>query len=135
MHTITHRALRRVTTGTLAAATSGALLVFAPSGQAAAPAPSTVTIKAEGTDIFGTVKSPRRACKADRKVLLFKVLGGSKGGGDDSLFASDITELQNGVGVWNTGNLGTEGRFYARVKKTDRCKRDDSPVIRVQRND
>ena len=105
--------------------------------QAAAPtakADVTVTIDNEQTDIFGTLKSPRRICKAEREVRLIKVIG-TRGGGDDSFFASDTTDLNNGVWEWETGQLGTEGRFYARVKGTPHCKRDSSRTIRVQRDD
>lgn len=123
-----------VAAGLAIAAIGGSFVGTSPATARLDRAPSTVTIQSEGTDIFGTVKSTRRACKNERKVLLFKVLGGSPGGGDDSLFASDTTELQNGVGVWNTGNLGTEGRFYAKVRRTALCKGDTSPVIQVTAN-
>jgi hypothetical protein len=130
----------RTTTRTVAAsvglATAAAVLVSAPTSQAAQAgrAHVVVTIKAEGTDLSGTVRSKRRACKANRTVLLFKQKG-AKGGADDSLFATDTTSLQNGKWVWNTGNLGTEGRFYAKVKRTALCKRAISPTVRAQRND
>ena len=74
----------------------------------------TVTIKAEGTDLSGKVKSPRAACKDDRKVIVFKQVG-ARGGGNDKRFASDTAESD---GSWNTGNTGTAGRFYAKVRPT-----------------
>ena len=118
--------------------TTAALTVSAsPLTQAAAPtakAGVTVTIDNEQTDIFGTLKSTRRICKAEREVRLFKVIG-TRGGGDDSFFASDTTDLDNGVWEWETGQLGTEGRFYARVKSTPNCKKDSSRTIRAQRDD
>jgi hypothetical protein len=113
-------------TGTVLSLAGGALSAT----QAAAPAPVTVTIKAEGTDLSGTVKSPRRVCKANRTVVVIKQVG-ARGGGNDTRFASDTTELSNGVGQWSTGNTGTEGRFYAKVRRSAQCKGDTSPTIRV----
>ena len=128
----------RTTTRTLAAAiglaTAAAVLVTAPSSQAASRANNVVTIKAEGTDLSGTVKSKRRACKDERKVLLI-LQRGKRGGADDELFATDTTELRNGVGHWNTGNLGFEGKFYAKVKRTPQCKAAASPTVRAVRNE
>lgn len=113
----------------------GTVVVLTGSAYAAPKAPVTVTIKAEGTDMSGTVKSPDPAnCAADRTVVVFKQKG-SRGGGDDVRFAMDTTDLQGGKHVWSTGNTGTEGRFYAKLKATADCKAAVSPTIRVQRND
>jgi hypothetical protein len=128
----------RTTVRTLAAAvglaTAAAVLVSAPSSQAAARADNVVTIKAEGTDLSGTVKSKRRACKHERKVFLVKQKG-AKGGSDDKVIASDTTELDDGVGVWSTGNTGIEGRFYAKIKRTPLCKAAVSRTVRAIRED
>lgn len=95
-----------------------------------AKAKVTVTIKAEGTDMFGTVKSPKPAkCAADRTVKVYKMVRG-----EPHLWATDVTDLQGGSYVWSTGNTGTEGRFYAQVGPKAGCKGDKSPVIRVTRN-
>jgi hypothetical protein len=112
---------------------TGAATGLATAASAAASAPvakSTVTIKAEGLDLSGTVRSPKAACEGDRKVVVFKVVG-TRGGGDDIRFASDTTEVQNGVGVWSTGNTGTKGRFYAKVRKTGACAADASPTVKA----
>jgi hypothetical protein len=126
----------RTTVRTLSAAvglaTAAAVLVSAPSSQAAPRANNVVTIKAEGTDLSGTVKSKRRACKNERKVFLVKQKG-AKGGSNDKVIASDTTELQNGVGVWSTGNTGIEGRFYAKIKRTPLCKAAVSTTVRAVR--
>jgi hypothetical protein len=126
----------RTTTRTLAAAiglaTAAAVLVSAPSSQAAPRANNVVTIKAEGTDLSGTVKSKRRACKNERKVFLVKQKG-AKGGSNDKVIATDITELDDGVGEWSTGNTGIEGRFYAKIKRTPLCKAAVSPTVRATR--
>jgi len=130
--------MSRTPTRTLAAAlglaTAGAVLVAAPSSTAAPRANNTVTIQAENTDLSGTVKSKRKACKNERKVFLVKQKG-AKGGDDDKVIASDTTELEGGVGVWSTGNTGIEGRFYAKVKRTALCKAATSPTVRAERDD
>lgn len=101
---------------------------------AAPKASVTVTITAENTDMSGVVKSSNPAlCAADRKVVVWKQKG-ERGGGDDTRFASDTTDLQNGKYVWSTGNTGTAGRFYAKVGSTPGCKADSSPTIRVHRS-
>lgn len=121
------------------AATAALIVSAAPTSNAdgsarAGRAAVTVTIKAQGTDLSGIVKSKRLACKKEVTVLLYKQKG-AKGGADDSLFATDTTGLQNGKWTWNTGNLGTEGRFYSKVKRTPKCKRAISPTVRAVRND
>ena len=101
---------------------------------AAGDAASTVTIKAQGTDLSGTVSSPKpKRCAADRHVVVFKQKG-TRGGGDDTKFASDSASLSGGVYQWSTGNTGTPGRFYAVVRHIAGCKADSSPTIRAVRN-
>ena len=63
-----------------ALATAAAVLVGARRRTPPARADNVVTIKAEGTDLSGTVKSKRRACKDERKVLLVKQKGAKRGG-------------------------------------------------------
>lgn len=97
----------------------------------ASRAASTVTIDAEGTDLFGTVSSPKPAkCADGRKVVVFEQVG-SRGGGDDEKLASDTAEKQGEDYVWSTGNTGEAGRFYAKVRRTASCKPDTSPTIKV----
>jgi hypothetical protein len=101
---------------------------------AATRADTTVTIKAEGTDLSGKVKSPRpKRCADGRKVVVIKQVG-ARGGGNDIWFASDTASLQGDVYRWSTGNTGTEGRFYAKVKRTEGCKGDTSRTIRAVRS-
>jgi len=122
-------AVALVTTGV----TAGSGLV--PAAQAApaearAKASVTVTIKAEGTDMSGVVKSSRPArCAADRTVKVFKMVDG-----EPHLWASDTTSKQGDAYVWSTGNTGTEGRFFAKVGAKSGCRGDVSPTIRVRRN-
>ena len=131
MSALTHTS-GRLLAASLSLAAGGAVLVATPA--AFALAENQVTIKAEGTDLSGTITSSNNACKDGRKVVVFKQVG-TRGGGDDQKFASDVSELSGGVGVWSTGNTGTEGRFYARIRKTDTCKADSSPTVKAQSND
>lgn len=115
----------------VAAAMSAGLVAGA---DAATDASTTVTIRAQGTDLSGLVKSPRpRLCAKDRNVLVFKQRG-TRGGGDDIRFASDTASLQGGVYAWSTGNTGTPGKFYARVRPIQGCKGDTSDTIVARRN-
>ena len=117
----------------LAVAAGVALPVGTAAG--ATRAASTVTITAEGTDLSGTVSSPKPGLCADgRKVIVYKQIG-SRGGGDDEKLASDTAEKQGSVYVWSTGNTGESGRFYAKVKRTPDCKPDTSPTIKVDKPD
>lgn len=90
---------------------------------------TTVTIKAEGVDLSGKVKSARQACITDRKVILIKQIG-ARGGGDDQRFASDTASSD---GSWSTGTTGTPGKFYSKVRATTKCKGDTSPTVRAHR--
>lgn len=129
--TTTSTTRRRLTATVLvAAAATGALAGTAPA-EAASRAKVTVTITAEGTEMSGAVLSKRLACKDERKVVLYRQVG-KRGGADDVAFASDITEVVDGKGVWSTGNTGEYGKFYAKVKATSQCAKAESPTIRIE---
>jgi len=120
---------RRVV-GVVALAGCGVLAVTG-AAQAGGPYESKVSIAAEGTDIFGKVKSDAGGlCTSERKVLVFKV----KRSGDERV-ATDTTETTDATSAdWSVGNLGLEGRFYAKIRRTDDCLADRSRTIRVQRS-
>jgi hypothetical protein len=99
----------------------------------ATPAKTTVTIKAEGTDLSGTVSSPKpKRCAKNRTVLLIKQKG-ARGGGDDQKIGSDTAELSGGKYEWSTGNTGIEGKFYAKVKAIPGCKGATSKTVKAMR--
>jgi hypothetical protein len=123
MNTVT-----RATVGLLS--TGAALACLATSSPAWALTPTTVTIHADGVELSGHVASSDASCVEGRKVLLIKQIG-TRGGGDDKRIASDLADSQ---GDWNTGNTGIQGRFYAKVRKTDTCGGDTSPTVRAVRN-
>jgi len=133
MNTSPSAIFRRAAIGVIAVGSSGALLAAAPAADAASRAPVSVTIQAEGVDLSGTVVSNRDACMDERKVIVWKQVG-KRGGDDDVKFASDTTEIVDGVGQWNTGNTGTEGKFYATVKRSPLCKAASSPTVKAVRN-
>lgn len=116
-------------TGAVMAVSGG--LVHTPAAFAGAVEPTQVTIKAEGTDIFGFVKSPDAAnCADERLINVFKVTrdGNRKIG-------SDTASLNGSRYQWSIGNPGMEGRFFARAPKIPGCAGDRSETIRVQRED
>jgi hypothetical protein len=99
-----------------------------------ATARTVVTIEADGTDLSGDVRSPDPACADGRTVIVIKQKG-RRGGGDDRRFARDTASVDGDDYEWSTGNTGTPGRFYAKVRATPGCQRDTSPTIRAVRDD
>lgn len=101
--------------------------------RSAARAPVTVTIAAAGTDLSGTLTSPRAGCVHGRTVVVWRQRG-ARGGGDDERFASDVSSAGGGrTATWSTGTTGAEGRFYARVARTPTCRGDESPTVTARR--
>ena len=84
----------------------------------------TVTIKAEGVELSGLVKSKKASCAANRKVKVFIMVDG-----EPHLFATDTTDEGPAPYDWNTGNTGQEGTFFAKVSAKPGCKADVSPTI------
>lgn len=123
--------------GLLAATALAGCAVLLPTAIAtgAPGAKTTVTIKAEGTDVFGYVRSPNaERCADDREIIVFKQRG-RRGGGDDEEVGRDNASLNGNRYMWSTGNAGLEGRFYARARRVGGCKPDSSDTIRVERED
>jgi hypothetical protein len=118
-----------VITALIVGAVSVAGTVTAGAGQ---KADTRVTIKAEGTDLSGVVKSPRpKKCAKDRKVTVFRQQGASQNPKVDDKIASDTASLSGDRYEWSTGNTGMTGRFYARVAPNQSCKKDTSRTIKV----
>jgi hypothetical protein len=115
----------------LAAACTTLLTVgIATAGPRATRAATTVTIQVEGRDFSGTVSSPRPLkCAKDRKIILFKQVGTEQDPSVDTKVASDLASLSGDQYVWNTGNTGIKGKFYARAKRTIDCKADSSETL------
>jgi hypothetical protein len=95
----------------------------------------TVTISQVNTEMSGKVISPKPVkCAKDRTVWVWEQIG-TRGGGDDVKRFQDTTSLQGSSYVWNTGNTGEEGFFYAKVAPKPGCKGDTSPTIEAVRNE
>ncbi len=103
-----------------------AVLAFAGPALSAEPAKTTLTIRAQGLDLSGTVRSERSRCLGNRQIKLYKVKPGA-----DELVATDTSERQGNRGVWSTGNTGMSGRFYVRTGKVPGCKGAVSKTIRA----
>lgn len=114
------------------AALLATLLLAAPAWSAGL-AKTTLTIRADGTDLSGKVFSPKASCLGNRQVKLYKQEGAEQRPGTDTLVATDTSERQGDRGVWSTGNTGMTGKFYARTGKTSECRADASETIRVRR--
>jgi hypothetical protein len=120
----------RTAAGSFVGLAAAAAIATAPGvAHATTLAHSTVTIQADGTDLSGHVSSTLGSCVDGRAVIVYKQVG-IRGGGDDIRFAMDTADED---GDWNTGNTGTEGKFYAKVKRTSVCKKDLSPTITAHR--
>jgi hypothetical protein len=120
----------------LALGLGGVAASLGPAGyaSAASAAPTTVTIKAQGVELSGTVSSPKpQQCAKNRVVLLIKQVG-TRGGGDDVKIGSDTAERSGGKYRWDTGNTGIEGRFYAKVKAIAGCQGATSKTVKAVRN-
>ena len=103
--------------------------IAAPSSAGPARADTKVTIRVEGRDFSGTVKSPRGSCVNGRKIRLIRQVGSQQNPSTDPVIASDTADSD---GDWSTGNTGVNGRFYARAKRTDHCKADSSRTLRTE---
>ena len=117
---------------TAAIAVSG---VLATAAAGASLTPTKVTIHAQsGGDFYGYVKSSDPVhCSNGRKVILYRMLGDSPDPRNDRKIASDTASANGDKYMWSTGNTGEQhGKFYARVKRTEFCSADLSPVVKAQ---
>lgn len=108
-----------------------AALAVAVAGMVAVPvamggASTTVTIKNQGGDFSGVVKSENlKLCAAERKVVVLK-----KKPGKDQKIGTDTTGFENGKWRWSTGNSGqNSGTFYAKAPKTSNCNAAKSKEV------
>ena len=115
-----------------AAAVAGGMLAPAASGAVATRASTTVTIKTQNGDFWGTLLTSRpRVCGKDRKVVVLKQVGATQDPSVDVRVASDLASRNGDVFEWSTGNTGLTGKFYARVTRTPDCKGDTSDTVRA----
>ena len=114
------------------AAVALTLLALAGPASAAGPAKTTLTIRAQGTDLSGTVQSRRGSCLGDRNIRLYRQKGKEQRPGSDTLVATDTSERQGDHGEWSTGNTGMRGKFYVRTGKVPGCTGAASKTIRAR---
>lgn len=95
---------------------------------AAGDAPTKVTVEGTG-NVFGYVESPKKTCMDGRKVSVYKQKG-KKGGSDDKKVASDTADKNGNLYIWDVGNPGIQGKFYAKVSATNGCEGDTSPTVK-----
>lgn len=90
-------------------------------------AETTVTIQAEGRDLFGYVNSPAPLrCAEGREVKVFKVTRD----GDRTFIGLDDASWNGERYMWSLGNTGLTGRFFARA--ITGCEGDKSETILVR---
>lgn len=107
--------------------------IVTPSTAGTTRAKTKVTIKVEGRDFSGTVRSSRPLrCADGRKVLLLRQTGQKQHPDTDPVIASDTASLNGDRYEWSTGNTGVNGRFYARARKNAKCKADSSKTLHTQ---
>jgi hypothetical protein len=109
-----------------------ALMALAGPASAAGPAKTTLTIKAQGLDLSGTVQSSRGSCLGNRNIKLYKQKGKEQRPGSDTLVGTDTSERQGDHGEWSTGNTGMRGKFYVRTGKVPGCTAATSKTIRAR---
>ena len=109
-----------------------AILALTTPASAAGAGKTTLTIKAQGLDLSGTVQSSRGSCLGDRNVKLYKQKGREQRPNSDTLVATDTSERQGDHGEWSTGNTGMRGKFYVRTGKVPGCTAATSKTIRAR---
>jgi hypothetical protein len=114
----------RTRLGTTIAAATAALALAAAPAAAGGDAKSKVTVKNAGANgASGKVTSKKESCKSGRKVILF--------------FLGEYTPIKVGAdktskrGKWKVSKSLEDGRYFAKVKRTAKCKADESPTERV----
>jgi hypothetical protein len=118
---------------TLAALSALTMAVAPGNADAATKAKTTLTIKAEGVDLSGTVQSSKLSCLGQRNVKVYKQIATEQSPKTDPVIASDTSERQGNIGVWSTGNTGKAGKFYARTVSTLECTGATSKTIVARR--
>jgi len=123
-------------TSTKVRATLAALVISATAlsgvatANAAGKAETKVSIKGEGGDYYGYVKSSDSDCANGRKVKVFKQLGSDQNPKSDLKIGTDTAQPNGTKYMWAIGNSGYKhGKFYAKVGKTSECKGATSKTI------
>ena len=106
-----------------------ALAAIVPSEASAAPAKAKVTIDYYTPLLLGgwqgTVKSERKACMKERKVILYK-----REGDDNSKVGSAKTQKDRGGWIWFITADEENGKYFAFAPPTSRCEGAESKLFR-----
>jgi hypothetical protein len=84
------------------------------------------------TQWAGDIFSPRKVCKNDRRVLVFRVRSGQ----DEKIGSTRSykgTAQPGYYWVLSESGLAPAGSYYSKVKPTDRCQGDRSAAIPLDR--
>ena len=101
-----------------------AIVAFGFLGAIASAGNTEITIKEQGGDFSGKVKSNNGYCIENRTVKLMK-----KKPGKDQKIVTDTSGLN---GEWSAGNTGeNNGKFYALVKALASCDKAKSKTIEL----
>jgi hypothetical protein len=108
-------------------------MAFVPAASASGRANTKVTL--DGiftvpieTHFDGDVKSTRKACKNDRKVKIFR----KRSGADKKIGSTrSYKGLTSNTYHWShvEDGVARAGNYYAKVKRTDKCKKDRSGTV------
>ncbi len=106
-----------------------AFAVLVPGQARAAKAEAKVVIKYYtplGTGSWsGLVKSERKACKKDRKVILYR-----RAGEKNEKIGSSTTSREGNKWYWTVFDpAGEEGKYFALAPPTCKCKRSESKLF------
>ncbi len=117
----------RSTTLALVAALSLTAVALPGTALAAKSAKVKVTLKSNGGDFSGKVKSKSAVCIAERDVVVYIQDGNRPNPTTDEEYSSDTSGTD---GSWSLGNNRASGAtFYARVAKSPGCKAATSKSV------
>lgn len=117
----------RSTTLALVAALSLTAVALPGTALAAKSAKVKVTLKSNGGDFSGRVKSKSADCIAERQVVVYEQAGSKPKPATDEIYSSDTSEQD---GSWSLGNNRASGAtFYAYVAKIQGCKAATSKSV------
>ena len=126
------RGARRLRLASIALVGVVAFLGLATTASAIVYARTTVTIRAQGTDLSGYVssRSPAR-CAKNRRSRFTARSARRQSPRTDTRIGSDNASLNGTRYAWSTGNTGQSGKMYARAGRIRGCLADTSPTITV----
>jgi len=97
--------------------------------RSSAKARASLSIEASAPGFSGELVSSRESCQDGRKVTVFKQKGRSRNLRRDRKVGSDIARPNGDSALWHV-DTGPEGRYYAYVKATRKCKAAVSRTVR-----